>query len=90
MKKNGKRNGYGVFTYNNGGHYDGNWKNNQMHGQGKLFYKSGALAYDGEWYKDMFHGKGKVFNDPANFSTLQGNSKVEFNYNNLSDYDDMW
>jgi len=30
------RNGYGVFYYNEGGKYKGNWINNKMHGKGTL------------------------------------------------------
>jgi hypothetical protein len=41
------RNGLGVFMYKDGGHYEGHWKDNQMHGAGKLFYPSTQLAYDG-------------------------------------------
>jgi hypothetical protein len=35
-KKNGMRCGYGVFYYNEGGKYKGNWLNNKMHGKGIL------------------------------------------------------
>lgn len=91
LKKSGKRNGFGVFTYKNGGHYEGNWRDNQMHGEGKLFYKSGKLAYDGEWHKDMFHGKGKVFNDSPNLDhTNLLSAGISLNYQDLSDYEEIW
>lgn len=32
------RNGYGTFYYRDGGIYEGEWKDNLMHGYGKLFY----------------------------------------------------
>ena len=39
------RNGWGKFYYDDGGHYEGEWKNNKMNGWGKLFYDGGRLAY---------------------------------------------
>lgn len=60
-----------------------------MHGEGKLFYKSGGLAYDGEWYKDMFHGKGKVFNDPENIRGAEG-EMGECDWRDLGEYEDFW
>lgn len=44
-KLNGMRHGYGKFYYQDGGMYDGDWKENKMEGYGKLFYQSGKLAY---------------------------------------------
>lgn len=57
------RNGKGKFFYQEGSFYDGEWKNNNMHGYGKLYYSNGKLAYEGDWFIDQFHGRGKVFND---------------------------
>ena len=39
------RNGEGKFFYQDGGMYDGNWKDNKMDGFGRLFYQNGNLAY---------------------------------------------
>ena len=61
-KKNGMRSGYGVFYYNEGGKYKGNWLNNQMHGKGTLQYADGRVAYCGDWYHDQLHGKGILYN----------------------------
>lgn len=61
--KNGKRNGRGLFYYNDGSYYEGYWRDNKMHGKGSLYYSNGSLAYDGNWYMDNFHGKGKIYND---------------------------
>lgn len=47
-KLNGKREGFGIYTYQEGGRYEGEWKNDLMCGKGKLFYQSGKIAYDGE------------------------------------------
>ena len=35
------RHGQGKFYYQDGGMYDGNWKNNKMDGYGSLYYQSG-------------------------------------------------
>lgn len=43
------RHGQGKFYYQDGGMYDGNWKNNKMDGYGSLYYQSGELAYQGMW-----------------------------------------
>ncbi len=48
-KKNGLRNGRGKFFYQDGGFYDGNWKDDKMHGFGRLFSNFGVLVYDGNW-----------------------------------------
>ena len=43
--KNNQKNGRGKFHFFDGGVYDGIWKNDQMHGWGKLYYQQGKLAY---------------------------------------------
>ena len=56
------RHGKGKFYYQDGGLYDGDWKQNRMDGRGKLYYQSGKLAYDGEWKSDQFCGHGILYN----------------------------
>lgn len=46
------RNGRGKFSYQDGGYYEGEWKDNKMHGWGKLFYENGKIAYEGYWLND--------------------------------------
>jgi hypothetical protein len=82
--KNGKRNGRGVFYYQDGSYYEGYWKDNKMHGRGSLFYSSGKLAYEGGWYLDDFHGQGRIYNE--NPSHIDG----EHDYKNLSNLDNHW
>lgn len=36
-----KRNGIGVYTYDNGDQYDGEWMDGKRHGRGKMIYKNG-------------------------------------------------
>lgn len=42
--------------------YEGDWKNNEMHGYGSLYDKNGNLVYEGQWNQSQFHGIGKVYN----------------------------
>ena len=78
------RHGFGKFYYQDGGHYEGEWKDNKMNGFAKLYYQNNDLAYEGLWKDDQFHGKGKVFNDNPR--------KIEgcFDYTNLSALDECW
>ena len=48
------RHGQGKFFYQDGGLYDGQWKENKMHGKGTLCYASGKAAYSGDWFEDKF------------------------------------
>lgn len=57
------RHGDGVFYYQDGGKYEGQWNYNRMEGKGCLFYQSGRLAYDGQWLNDQFDGKGTLYNE---------------------------
>ena len=53
----GKREGQGKMTYNDGRVYEGAWKNDKREGKGKLTYKDGTF-YDGPWKNDKREGKG--------------------------------
>jgi hypothetical protein len=78
------RHGRGKFYYQDGGLYDGEWKENKMSGHGKLYYQSGRIAYDGEWKDDQFTGHGVLSNEyPV---PLQKN----FDYANLDLIDEYW
>jgi hypothetical protein len=60
------RHGKGKFFYQDGGSYEGEWKENKMNGIGALYYQSNSKAYEGEWVDDKFHGWGTLYNeDPA-------------------------
>ncbi len=43
------KNGEGRVEFNDGGFYTGEWKDNKMHGYGKLHYENGQIAYEGNW-----------------------------------------
>ena len=38
-----------MYLYCNGNKYDGLWKEDKKHGQGKYFYESLNESYIGEW-----------------------------------------
>ena len=53
----GKKEGYGVYTWMNGMFYAGNWKANQFVGYG-TFSNLAQLGYSGEWFANKKHGEG--------------------------------
>jgi hypothetical protein len=57
------KNGYGIYIYNSGMKYIGEWKNEKRHGKGTLIYPDGT-KYIGEWKDNKMHGYGiKTYND---------------------------
>ena len=51
-----KREGKGIFYYNNGARYEGNWKNNLKEGKGIYYYNNGIREM-GDYLKDKRIGK---------------------------------
>ena len=47
----------GIYTYDGGGKYVGEWKDNQKHGQGTYTWPSGS-SYVGNWKDGKKHGQG--------------------------------
>lgn len=47
------------MTYEDGKIYEGEWKDNKRHGNGKLVFPNGA-SYEGEWKDDEIEGYGTV------------------------------
>lgn len=61
-----KRNGNGVL-FDVGATYDGQWLDDEMHGDGTITYESGA-TYVGSFYSSMFDGKGRyTWPDGSNY-----------------------
>ena len=53
-----KYDGYGVFQSGNGlEKYEGNWRDDLRHGQGKKFYSNGDV-YEGAWIYGRREGRG--------------------------------
>lgn len=75
------RHGKGVFYYNEGGKYIGEWKENKMNGKGVLYYPNNEIAYDGEWKDDQLWGRGTLYNEDV--SQLNGS----FDYKNWDQVD---
>ncbi len=67
---NGVYDGYGIFTWEDGASYEGNWKDGKRHASG--IYKSGdgKNTYDGEWQRDVKHGQG--FQQLSDGRTFEG------------------
>ena len=51
----GKKNGYGIQTWTDGDKYEGQFKNNLMHGQGVYSFASGTV-HSGAWERGNKHG----------------------------------
>ena len=68
-KYNSMRHGKGVFYYNEGGKYIGQWKENKMNGRGVLYYPNNEIAYDGEWKDDQLWGSGTLYNEEVTHLT---------------------
>ena len=49
--------GYGVYVWDNGERYEGNWANGKRNGQGTNVYKNGSM-FTGIWKDDQQHGYG--------------------------------
>lgn len=52
-------NGYGIFVFDDGRVYEGQWKKGLFDGMGKLIFISGS-KYTGEFNKGLMHGYGKI------------------------------
>ena len=49
-------NGNGIYTWDDGTQYNGEWLDRQQHGNG--IYSSEKYTYDGEWFEGKWHGFG--------------------------------
>ena len=62
--KEGKKEGQGIYKFNNGETYVGEFKNDLREGIGIYYYKDGS-SYNGNWKKDKKHGYG-IYSYPDN------------------------
>jgi hypothetical protein len=83
-KLNSMRHGKGVFYYNEGGKYIGEWRENKMFGKGVLYYPNNEIAYDGEWRNDQLEGRGTLYNEEV----IQLSSP--FDYQDWDYVEDYW
>ena len=60
----GMRDGDGTLTWSDGRRYNGQWKENQINGEGTLEYTKNDLfqrcKYVGQFVNDMRHGHGRL------------------------------
>lgn len=61
---------YGVLEYQNGEIYEGNWKDDKVHGRGTLTYCRGD-RYIGDWHEAKKQGEGELIY--ANGDRFKGN-----------------
>ena len=55
--REGKAQGYGIFTTTDGYRYEGEWREDEQHGHG-TYTDSDGSRYEGEWRNGMAHGYG--------------------------------
>ena len=57
---NGKRQGYGVYSFVDGEKYEGQWFQDQQHGKGTYYFMNNN-RYEGMWYTDYQQGNGTMY-----------------------------
>ena len=48
---NGKMQGFGKYTWENGDYYEGNYHNGLKCGEGKMFWSAENKIYEGQWFQ---------------------------------------
>ncbi len=48
--------------------YDGEWQDDEMDGEGTLYFENGVVKYDGEFKNGLYHGKGTLFNSDGSIN----------------------
>ena len=64
-----KKHGYGVFTWESGNMYKGNYVEDERDGYGEMYWTDGTV-YKGQWKKGCQHGPGKMLQPDG--SVLEG------------------
>ncbi|EGR33380.1 hypothetical protein IMG5_054890, partial [Ichthyophthirius multifiliis] len=79
---NKQRHGTGCYVYENGEIYEGEWKNDKIHGYGILKDQDGIDIYNGDWEYDLYNGQGRLRNQNIVFSS---SDKLDYkNFDNLT------
>lgn len=58
--------GTGVYTWQDGRRYDGEYSLNKKHGQGTYTYSDGS-KYSGEWIDGVQHGIGSIIDAESTY-----------------------
>ncbi len=62
-------NGFGVFIFDNGNSYTGDWREGKLEGKGLFVFKDTGDVYVGEFHNGLRNGRGTYF---------RGNSSILF------------
>ena len=62
---NGKKDGKGIYYYNEGDIYEGEWRNGKKEGKGIYYLKDGE-RYEGDFRNSNFEGKGIYYYNSGN------------------------
>lgn len=63
MSYKGLKHGFGKLIYPDGVYYEGNFEDDNLSGEGCLFYGPNRPAYVGNWKNNAFNGKGTLYNE---------------------------
>ena len=77
--RNGKREGYGLYSQKNGVSYVGTWKGGKKHGHGTYVWPDGQ-KYVGEWVEDVRTGHGKYNWTDNNFYIGQFYKNMQYGH----------
>lgn len=94
--------GKGKYTHHNEsgqvqqGYYEGEWKNNEKHGEGIHRYRNGDI-YEGSWRNGMRYGRGKyTYHNTTSYSyegdwkNNKKDGKGKMKFSNGDEYDGDW
>jgi hypothetical protein len=80
---NGKKNGFGIFTYQSGIKYIGNWKDGKKHGIGKVIDNNDEIYFEGNFDKNnIIRGKLYIYNIKEYEGELGKFHKLKSDYHN--------
>lgn len=75
--RGGKKNGYGVLSWPDGGKYDGEWKNNKRDGKGTWISAEGEKC-EGVWHNQRMVGQGKTKKDGKELKCTVVDGEIRF------------
>lgn len=73
----GKRHGVGALILPDKSKMEGDWRNDILHGEGRLYYASGRLAYEGYFKQGQLNGHGVMYAEDCSQKSLGARGQVE-------------